>query len=119
MRDRVRLENYTVRVDYFDKHEVDSFPKTREGFNAAIKLAIGTGFDVVHHKIMDDFKDGGDGVVWENPDSPRGIAFRATPGFEFLTKEETEELNTVCDEWQEEAIKVQDNAWLFRKSVRQ
>ena len=69
MRDRIRLENYTVRVDYFDKHEVDSFPKTREGFNGAIKRAIETGFDVVHHKVREDFKDVGDGVVWENKGS--------------------------------------------------
>ncbi len=84
MRDRTRLECYTVRVDYFDKHEVDSFPKTREGFNAAIKLAIETGFDVVHNKVMDDFKDVGDGVVWENPDNPRDMVHRTTPGWEFL-----------------------------------
>jgi len=80
----VRLECYTVRVDYFDKHEVDSFPKTREGFNTAIKLAIETGFDVVHNKVMDDFKDVGDGVVWENPDNPRDMVHRTTPGWEFL-----------------------------------
>ena len=69
MRDRIRLENYTVRVDYFDKHEVDSFPKTREGFNGAIKRAIETGFDVIHHKVREDFEDVGDGVVWENKGS--------------------------------------------------
>jgi hypothetical protein len=86
MRDRIRLENYTVRVDYFDKHEVDSFPKTREGFNGAIKRAIETGFDVIHHKIMEDFKDVGDGVVWENPDNPRDMVHRATRGFEFLVE---------------------------------
>tara|TARA_R110000751_G_scaffold92478_1_gene180984 strand:- start:352 stop:657 length:306 start_codon:yes stop_codon:yes gene_type:complete len=86
MRDRIRLECYTVRVDYFDKHEVDSFPKTRKGFNAAIKLAIETGFDVIHCKIKYNFEDIGDGVVWENPDNPRDMVYRATPGFEFLAE---------------------------------
>ena len=79
MRDRIRLEGYTVRVDYFDKHEVDSFPKTREGFNEAIKRAIETGFDVIHHKIKYNFKDIGDGVVWENPDNPRHMLYRTKP----------------------------------------
>ena len=73
-----------MRVDYFDKHEVDSFPKTREGFNEAIKRAIETGFDVIHHKIKYNFKDIGDGVVWENPDNPRHMLYRTTPGLEFL-----------------------------------
>ena len=86
MRDRIRLEGYTVRVDYFDKHEVDSFPKTREGFNEAIKRAIETGFDVIHHKIKYNFKDIGDGVVWENPDNPRHMLYRTTPGLEFLVE---------------------------------
>ena len=86
MRDRIRLENYTVRVDYFDKHEVDSFPKTREGFNAAIKRAVETGFDVIHHKVKYNFEDIGDGVVWENPDNSRDTVYRATPGFEFLAE---------------------------------
>jgi len=86
MRDRIRLENYTVRVDHLDKHEIDSFPKTREGFNAAIKRAIETGFDVIHHKVKYNFEDIGDGVVWENPDNPRDRVYRATPGLEFLAE---------------------------------